>query len=320
MEQADIWVLADDRAGNVGQCVGVAEALGMPFEVKNIRYNHWVKLPNSIRSNTLLGIDKKQSSTIKEPWPKLVIAAGRRTAPIARYIKRKSGGKTRLVQIMWPGKPSGDFDLIAVPSHDKKHQETNVFTITGSPNRITPKMLQEAEEKWQGGFVHLPQPLFALIVGGSTKKHEFTTAHAENLGKTVSAMVNEAGGSLLVTTSRRTSPEATLALLSALTCAFQLHDWTKGGENPYFGYLACAKALIVTGDSMSMCSEAVATGKPVYISAPADITSTKHARLHKELYNKGWAKPLGEDGGFWSYTPENPTDLLAKEIKNRYFS
>ena len=45
--------------------------------------------------------------------------------------------------------------------------------------------------------------------------------------------------------------------------------WRGAGENPYFGYLALADAIVVTGDSVSMTSEACASGKPVYVAAMA---------------------------------------------------
>lgn len=317
---ANIWVLADDRAGNVSQCIGVAEALDMPFEVKQIRYNRLVTLPNILRGASLLGLDKTQSATLEAPWPDLVIAAGRRTAPIARYIKRQSQGKTRLVQIMWPSIPSGDFDLIAVPNHDKKREGSHIFPMTGSPNRITPALLAQAQEQWQQAFSHLPKPLIALIVGGNTKNHVFTPEHAKFLGERASALANHLGGALLVTTSRRTEEKSAQALLEMLTCPYYIYDWRTSEKNPYFGYLACAEAIIVTGDSMSMCSEATATGKPVYIYAPEGATSPKHVRLHQELYNKEWARPLANaSSGFSPYLPENSAKQLADEIKHRYF-
>ena len=44
-----VWILADDRAGNVSQLLGIAEALELPFERKDIRYDAWIKLPNFLR-------------------------------------------------------------------------------------------------------------------------------------------------------------------------------------------------------------------------------------------------------------------------------
>ena len=41
-----VWILADDRMGNVNQLLGIAEALELPYERKDIRYTKWVRLPN----------------------------------------------------------------------------------------------------------------------------------------------------------------------------------------------------------------------------------------------------------------------------------
>jgi hypothetical protein len=79
-------------------------------------------------------------------------------------------------------------------------------------------------------------------------------------------MARRMGGSLLVTTSARTPERATDALLGAVDVPFDLHRWAPDApENPYFGYLGLADAVIVTCDSTSMLAEACATGKPVYM-------------------------------------------------------
>src|SRR3546814_9290061 len=41
--------------------------------------------------------------------------------------------------------------------------------------------------------------------------------------------------------------------------------WDGDGENPYFGILALADHVVVTGDSVNMVSEAASTGKPVHV-------------------------------------------------------
>src|SRR5262249_32283033 len=85
-----IWVLADDRAGNVAQTLGVAEALGRPFVTKTLRYTRLAKLHSLLMGASRLGLNAESRAMLKAPWPDLVIAAGRRTAPVARWIKRKS--------------------------------------------------------------------------------------------------------------------------------------------------------------------------------------------------------------------------------------
>lgn len=315
---AAVWVLADDRAGNVAQCLGVAEALDWPFTVKTIRYDRWGRLPNVVRGSSLLGVAAESRAALRAPWPHLVLAAGRRTAPVARWIKRQSGA--RLVQIMDPGPGGrGDFDLIAVPAHDGTGLVAdNILSITGAPHRVTPAKLAQAAELWRPRFAHLPRPWVGVIVGGTTRQRVFTDAMAGDLGRRTAALA--AGGSLLVTTSRRTGESAEAALLDALPEPRLVHSWRNGGDNPYFGFLALADALVVTGDSVSMVCEACATPAPVYVFAPPGLVVPKHARLHAQLYQQGLARPLEVDTRLadWTHPPLNAAIHIAGVIRERW--
>ena len=82
-----IWALLDNRPGNRNQVLGVLQSLDKPYEIKEIRYNKFAFLPNFILPSSLIRVEQTKSSQIKEPWPDLVIAAGRRAATISRFIK-----------------------------------------------------------------------------------------------------------------------------------------------------------------------------------------------------------------------------------------
>ena len=312
-----IWLLIDDRAGNRSQCLGVAEALGLKFEVRGREYTAAAALPHVGLGASFFGLTAKSRAELAPPWPDLVIAAGRRTAPVARRIKRLNGGATYLVQIMDPGSTgAGEFDLIAAPRHDTITERPNVMRITGAPHRITPARLTAAAAEWRGRFAGLPRPWIALIVGGSTRRRTFTDAMARELGRAASAMAADAGGALLVTTSRRTGAAAQ-ALLGEIAVPKRVYRWGDEGENPYYGYLAVADAVIVTGDSVSMCSEACATTGPVYIYAPEALITAKHARLHSELFEKGYARPLAGRLETWTHAPLNPAEDVARAVRER---
>ena len=131
------------------------------------------------------------------------------------------------------------------------------------------------------------------------------------------------GGGLMVSTSRRTEQVARDALVENIGRRKEVYIWRgESGENPYLAYLALSDAVIVTGDSTSMCTEACATGRPVYIFSPSSATAAKHQRLHKLLYEYGGAQPLSAAfnmDGFvnWSYEPINDAAIIAQEIKRR---
>lgn len=312
-----VWVLADDRPGNVAQCLGVAEALGVGHEVKPLRYTRLAGLPNALRGTSLLGIAAESRKGLAPPWPRLAVAAGRRTAPVMRWLGRRGVATVQIMDPGWPGR--GDFDLVVVPRHDgPMAARPNLLRITGAPHRVTPARLAEAAEAWRPRLAHLPRPWIAVIVGGATRRRPFTADMARTLATGAAAMARAAGGSLLVTTSRRTGPQATAALLAALPEPRFVHQWGDGGENPYMGLLALADAIVVTGDSVSMCCEACATTAPVNIFAPPGSVADKHARLHRELYELGLARPL-DDGCLeaWTHPPLRPAEAVAEEIRRR---
>ena len=138
---AEVWLLTDDRAGNVNQLLGIAEALGYSFECKEIRYDKWVKLPNFIRGKSLLGLNQKTAENIKEPWPDFVLSAGRRSFPVARYIRKMSGNRTKIIQLMNPGKAGfSEADLVVLPAHDTHAKKAkNVLIVTGTPHCVKGK-------------------------------------------------------------------------------------------------------------------------------------------------------------------------------------
>lgn len=308
-----VWLLTDDRAGNINQILGVAEALGYPYERKEIRYDKMIKLPNFLRGASLIGLDEASKKQITPEWPDIVIGAGRRVFPVALYIKKKSP-KTKIIQLMNPGLFGfKKADLVVVPEHDAlRGSRKNVMKIQGAPHRITEGKLAVEKEKWMPVFQKYPSPRVSVIVGGATKNGDFTEEMAVEL---VHGLMTLGAGSFLITTSRRT-PKAVIDVLKQnlprkTTYLYQFGD---EGENPYFGLLACADKVVVTGDSMSMCSEACASGVPVLIFAPKGVFSAKHERLHVSLYQSGYATSL--DSGQIAFGGRlNAASDVAEKIK-----
>lgn len=311
-----IWLLTDDRMGNVNQLLGVAEALGFPFERKEIRYTKWVKLPNFIRASSLIGLTQESRQQLTPPWPDVVLSAGRRSYPVALHILKKSKGKTKIVQLMHPGRYGfKKAAIIALPEHDKTPFYTkNVVRLLGAPHRITHEKLEMERAKWEPVFKDFPHPRLSVIVGGATKDKPFTDEMAYQL---THAIQNLKPASILLTTSRRTPQNVIDILKKELTDKplffYQFGDKT---ENPYFGLLATADMIVVTGDSISMCSECCATGVPVSIFAPDKMIGPKHKRFLTTLFQKGYAVLLGEKTPFQPTGTLNPAFQLADIIRS----
>lgn len=311
-----VWVLADDRAGNVNQLLGIVEALKTPYERKDIRYDKWVRLPNFVRGASLIGLTDASKTGLTAPWPDIVLSAGRRSFPVARWIKKQSHGHTKIVQLMnvgWAG--FNEADLIVIPEHDSyKGNANNVLRVAGAPHRITPKKLQAEHNKWQPQFEKYPHPILSLIIGGATKDKPFTSDMAHKLMDGVVAL-NPA--SILVTTSRRTPKDVIDVIRTRLPQGSYLYQFGDTGDNPYFGLLSHADTIVVTGDSISMCSECCATQADVYIFAPDEMMSEKHKRFHKGLYDLDYATPLGQKRtAHKPETPFNPANIISDKIKS----
>jgi len=118
---------------------------------------------------------------------------------------------------------------------------------------------------------------------------------------------------LMVTASRRTGEKNTKLLREKLD-ASHIYFWDNQGYNPYFAFLSMADYIIVTEDSVSMASEAISTGKPVYV-IPLEGGAKRNDLFHKLLREQGYTKPFEGKLEMWAYDTPNDTLKVAKEIK-----
>lgn len=285
----EIWVLADNRPGTTSQAIGLAKELGLETKIIQLRYSSFVALPNFFLSHSLLRLAKSCRAEIEnfDHSPSLVISAGRRSAPIALAIKKASNSQAKAIQIMNPNMPFKNFDLIILPKHDdiSEAKHSNVVTTIGS--LVSPPKSSESfsfdSEKIK----------IAVMIGGASKGGEFSIESAKKLAARISEIAKNMSAKLLVLNSRRTSQQLTESVESALECDFEFFDWCKiKGKNPYQTILNNADFFVITGDSVSMISEACSTGKPVYIFDEEKISSQKHRKFHQELYQKNYARRL----------------------------
>lgn len=285
-----IWLIDAYRAGERGQVRALVDALGWPCETKVLQYRKHVFLPHVLGQSSLRGLHPESIVTLCPPWPDLVVTSGVRNEPVCRWIREQSGGNTRYVHVGRPWASLDTFDLVITTPQYRVPSRPNVVNNVLTLHSITSERLGEARQAWEGAFVDLPRPHFAVIVGGDSGPFSLGPKSAARLGREASQIAAAQGGSLLVTTSSRTSAAATEALQSAITAPNYFYRWKSGDSaNPYMGILAWADRLIVTGDSIAMLSEACATGKPVRMfdlggmRGPSD-ESSRDFRLGGALY------------------------------------
>lgn len=288
--QGKLWVLLGRKAGDNAQVLALAEALGWPFDERHICARSWEILPHLLFGPTLLGIDRQVSSPLTPPWPDLVISAGRRNEPVARWIRKTAGKTVRLVHIGRPWAPPDSFDLIVTTPQYFLPPAPNVLLNPLPMHRITRTHVEIAAENLRPRLARLPRPFTTVLIGGDSGPFVFTLDKGRRLAEGINRLVAQTGGAVLVTDSPRTPRAATEAFRAALEVPAETYWWhDRDGtvENPYLGFLGLADRFVVTGESMSMLAEAESLGRPLYLFNLGDPPGTwlrqRHNFRHKPL-------------------------------------
>ena len=299
-------ILAEPYAGLQAQAVGLAEAAGLDAVIVPIEARapwKWVSArawPWPLRA---------------VPLPALadgpVLAAGGTAAAVAAALR---GARRPVVQVQHPRMDPARFDVVVVNRHDGLTGPNVVVTRTAL-HRVTQARLAAAAAVWGPRFAHLPRPLVAVLVGGSNGRFRLDGAVAAELGGQLAGMMRADQVGVMVTPSRRTSGEARAALRAAVE-PLGGWVWDMAGENPYFGMLAVADAIVVTEDSVSMVSEAVATHAPVLLAGLPG--RSRRIRLFTELLvGDGRVRPFGGRLELWGVAPLDDTAMAGEEVRRR---
>jgi mitochondrial fission protein ELM1 len=180
-----VWLLLGKGTGGNGQMKSLGAALGWPHETKQLVYSRFSRIPNALLGASVLGVDRGASSPLTPPWPDLVIAASRRSAPVARWIKQQSGGRTRLVHLMHTQAPLEPFDLILTTPQYRLPAHPNVVHQAAPLVRIDTDRLAAAAADWSPRFAELRRPFTALLVGGNSSSYVLTAETAGQLARNV---------------------------------------------------------------------------------------------------------------------------------------
>jgi mitochondrial fission protein ELM1 len=154
-----------------------------------------------------------------------------------------------------------------------------------------------------------------VLVGGSNGRFRLEAAEGAALAAQLAAIMRTDGVGVAVTPSRRTAPAVQQALRATLA-PLGAFVWDGEGENPYFGLLAHADAIVVTADSVSMVSEAVATSAPVLL-AELPGRSRRIGAFLDGLKAEGRVRPFLGRLETWQASPLDDTPLAADMVRRR---
>jgi mitochondrial fission protein ELM1 len=347
-----IWLILGDKGGDNAQVRIVADTLGWPYTVKQLAFRSPYVTGKPHFRASLYHVDRTQSDPLEPPWPDVILTVGRRPSMVALWVKKQARGRTRLIVIGRPKRWLDRFDLVIAPPQFHLPPRPNVLFLDLPLMRVDQAAVAAEAEAWRARCADLPRPLTAVLVGGPTKPYRFDEVVAAQLMDEARGVVERDGGSLYVTTSRRTPPALIEVLEAGLPAGARLYRWDRGGDNPYRALLGLADRFIVTGDSISMMVEVVRLGKPLAIFAlpehwrlprlrnalgkhlagiedrPANaimarlgdflyrLRIAKYARdlseIHRRLYAQGLAVPLGRS---FKAPRARPPDDLARAVE-----
>ena len=235
--------------------------------------------------------------------PDLVICCGRRTAIAAAAAARQG------IRVVFIGRPPkrllGSLWRIIPSWHDGMTASTQVMPMLLSMNRLPVYRADSQAES----------TALAVLIGGNSRHTRYDHATCARLIEQLQQL-HEQGWPLRITTSRRTPDILQAALVRLATEAKHTHPITlwhpqMHTPNPYPAMLLEAAAVVVTADSISMLSEAIACPAPTYVLNVPN-RSARLQRFAEKIVADNLARPLspatgGGGGGNAFLTIAQPT-------------
>ena len=303
--QRRVLILSDGKAGHVKQSQALAHMvreLGFETEIRTaeVRFRTRASAAGLAVIARFLGagaaraclrffLDRRTYDDVMRDVFDVVISAGSALAAVNIAVAYENDAAS--IAIMKPGLLSyGQLDLVVMPEHDRPPKKENVIIIAGSLNDVSAASMKRDYEML---FSRRPQaaqrsggPKIGLLVGGNSRHYAIGGPIAEVLVSELGRFQQETAASLLVTTSRRT-PEPVVRMLreafaSREDCKLFVDAAMDNPPGTVGGILYASDILVVSGESISMVSEAVAGAKPVVVFEPERLTERNKVRRFLE--------------------------------------
>ena len=303
-------ILSEGYIGLENQALGLAEAANLAPAICRITPKpFWRHLPARVWPRPLTAAEG-----IEQIGPGLLIAAGGTAAAIAAAFRLRDG--RCIVQVQNPRMRLARFDLFVVNRHDEI-EGCNVIVTRTALHRATAARLAEARIEWADRMSALAcgRPLVAVLLGGSNGRLRLDVPVATSLAEKLAALAVRERAAIAVTPSRRTALDVVATMQRVLEPA-GAWIWDGQGPNPYFGLLASADTIVVTADSISMVSEAVATKVPVLV-AELPGRSRRVGLFLRALRDVGRIRPFNGRLEWYDAQPLDDTLEAGHEMRRR---
>lgn len=322
-----VLVLDDGKAGHLNQSLAVAESIRnaritqgyRPEDTKittvQVRFkNRWARAVlglcagfSSWRCHGCMRcmkacLEAGVYETLMKAYSDFVVSCGSSLEGVNIFMAMENNAKN--IVIMRPGilNGLGKYKLALIPEHDRTGSGRNVVRTTLAPNLIDEKKIKADGEVLSRRVHPGPGGAVGIFVGGDNPEYALTDGLVSSLAEGLTRFCEKSGAGVLVTTSRRTSKSAAEILKnkSKTSQCFKLLVVANEKNPPETvgGILSLSKVVAVSAESISMVSEAVASGRPVVVFrlTKKKPGMTKHERALAALERAGHITVCDVDG------------------------
>ncbi|MFC1754566.1 ELM1/GtrOC1 family putative glycosyltransferase, partial [Thermoproteota archaeon] len=350
--QKNILVLSDGKAGHLKQSQALVELIKiLPFNVKaevveihqkSILQKVFFYISVFFSSKGCQGcmwclkslcVSDKAQSLLKNYYD-VVISCGSGLAMINRCVAFEN--MARSIVIMKPGIFSFKrFDLVILPEHDRIVKGRNVVSIKGAITtgfKREDKNAREIIAKYGLNDSSIAHPVVGLVIGGDNSHLKLDVDNVKKVVLSLKSSIDDLGGTLLVSTSRRTSAKVEQFLKDELKCYSRCKVlFIANEDNPQGSFeaiLSCSDMLIVSADSISMVSECLGSGKHTLVfklNRKISNYESKHERFIDSLERENYISVVSQDNienkvkEIWREKPPvkklNKNEVLLSKLK-----
>ena len=272
-----VWIISEGSPGHTSQSVGLVAALARRIDLESTVIQTRPKLNGFARSLVRLWMGNRElpdgfikrwlGCQIPASKPDLIVTSGGKAVFAARSLAARTGAPLVFIGERKPY-PSEWFHTVFTPSPFETGG--NDVPLERIPTRISREHVLRAAAAWSGKPAGR---LWTMIVGGASASHRYTAADWTALASAMNALALKHGIRWLISSSRRTGADAEGLLRKTLEPSVVAAAiwWSRKPEKRLLALLGAAERVIVTQDSITMITEAIASGLPVDVARPAAV-------------------------------------------------
>ena len=307
-----ILIITDEKKSSLDQCNALLNYLKKKnkteVEYKIIKKEIIHFLPNYLIFLFLVATDILKN--VKSCGFNLVISCGRISAPYSILFKTKN--RCRNIHILDPYFLRDKFDLILLPFHDKK-KINSLDNIVGTYGTLVNKKSVSKYEKIKFKNLLSNKQTVSCLIGGSGKSSQISLKNIKKLIENVNKISNNFN--VVYCLSRRTGKKIKEVILDEKKPNHFCYEYKD--PNPYWYLISKSDYFIVTQDSVSMISDCITTGQPVFIHKVEKLKK-KIKQFSLQLEKEKIVRCFNGEINFWTYKPINEAQRVSKIIESKF--